>query len=79
MNVGSDFDLRIMSGIKSKEVMDTIYQNYSAEFGMGLGDYGLYNLDEKLKSYLSRWLIWPFDGSTSFVVKLKIYKKELNR
>ena len=51
----------------------------SSHHGIGIGDYGLLNLDEKLKSYLSRWLIWPFDGSTSFVVKLKIYKKELNR
>ena len=75
----SDFYLRVKNGIRSHEVMDEIYEGYKVKYGMGIGDYGLLNLDEKLKSYLSRWLIWPFDESSSFVVKLKIYKKDLNK
>jgi hypothetical protein len=75
----SDFYLRVKNGIRSHEVMEEIYEGYKLKYGMGIGDYGLLNLDEKLKSYLSRWLIWPFDESSSFVVKLKIYKKDLNK
>jgi len=79
LDKNSNFYLRVKNGIRSHEVMEEIYSAYKEKHGIGIGDYGLLNLDEKLKSYLSRWLIWPFDGSTSFVVKLKIYKKELNR
>lgn len=75
----SNFYLRVKNGIRSHEVMEEIYIGYKEKHGIGIGDFGLLNLDEKLKSYLSRWLIWPFDESTSFVVKLKIYKKDLNR
>ncbi len=75
----SNFYLRVKNGIRSHEVMEEIYEGYKLKYGMGIGDYGLLNLDEKLKSYLSRWLIWPFDESSSFVVKLKIYKKDLNK
>ncbi len=73
----SDFYLRVKNGIRSHEVMEEMYEGYKKKYGMGIGDYGLLNLDEKLKSYLSRWLIWPFDGDSSFVVKLKIYKKRI--
>lgn len=71
----SDFYLRVKNGIRSHEVMDEMYEGYKKKYGMGIGDYGLLNLDDKLKSYLSRWLIWPFDEKSSFVIKLKIYKK----
>ena len=73
----SNFYLRVKNGIRSHEVMEEMYEGYKKKYGMGIGDYGLLNLDEKLKSYLSRWLIWPFDEGSSFVVKLKIYKKRL--
>jgi hypothetical protein len=73
----SDFYLRVKNGIRSHEVMEEMYEGYKKKYGMGIGDYGLLNLDDKLKSYLSRWLIWPFDEKSSFVVKLKIYKKDL--
>ncbi len=73
----SNFYLRVKNGIRSHEVMEEMYEGYKKKYGMGIGDYGLLNLDEKLKSYLSRWLIWPFDEDSSFVVKLKIYKKRL--
>jgi len=75
VDIGSRFYLRVKNGIKSHEVMDEIYEGYKEKYGIGLGDYGLLNLDEKLKSYLSRWLIWPFDDKSAFIVKLKIYKK----
>jgi hypothetical protein len=75
VDIGSKFYLEVENGIKSHEVMEEIYKDYKEKYGIGLGDYGLLNLDEKLKSYLSKWLIWPFDNKSEFVVKLKIYKK----
>ncbi len=78
VDIGSDFYLKIKKGIDNLEVMEEIYEEYIEKYGIGLGDYGLLNLDEKLVPYLSKWLIWPYDGKSSFIVKLKIYKKEFN-
>lgn len=77
VDIGSNFYLRVKNGIRSYEVMEEIYEGYKLKYGVGLGDYGLLNLDEKLKPYLSRWLIWPYDKKSAFIVKLKIYKKIL--
>ncbi|MCK5762237.1 MAG: hypothetical protein KAH16_05000 [Candidatus Izimaplasma sp.] len=74
-NIGSDFHLRVKNGIKNYEVMEEIYEGYKLKYGIGLGDYGLLNLDEKLTPYLSKWLLWPYDDKSVFVVKLKIYQK----
>ncbi len=76
LNNGSNFELRVRSSIKSVEIMNDIYNSYKDMYGMGLGDYGLYNLDDKFESAAGRWLIWPFTKETSFVVKLKIYTKK---
>jgi len=76
VDMGSSFYLRVKNGIKNYEVMEEIYEGYKAKYGVGLGDYGLLNLDEKLVPYLSRWLIWPYDNKSAFIVKLKIYKKK---
>ena len=59
------------------EMAERVYEGYKKKYGIGLGDYGLLNLDEKLEPYLSRWLIWPYDEKSAFIVKLKIYKKIL--
>jgi len=75
VDIGSSFHLRVKNGIKNHEVMEEIYEGYKSKYGIGLGDYGLLNLDEKLVPYLSRWLIWPYDDKSVFIVKLKIYKK----
>lgn len=71
----SGFYRRVKNSIKNYSVMEELYEGYKKKYGMGLGDYGLYNLDGKLKETLSRWLVWPFDEESSFVVKLKIYLK----
>ena len=75
LDVGSDFEIRVSNGIRSKIVMDEIYEGYKEKYGMGLGDYGLYNLDQLMITDLSRWMIWSFDEKTKFAVKLKIYKR----
>ncbi|AIO18896.1 hypothetical protein KQ51_01017 [Candidatus Izimaplasma bacterium HR1] len=80
VNVGSEFDLRITSGIKDRNIMDHIYEQYTKKYGMGLGDFGLYNLDEKINAGIYKWLKWPFKDNTNLIIKLKIYEKsKLNK
>lgn len=76
VDIGSKFDLRVQAGIKSRHVMDEIYEGYISKFGMGLGDYGLFSLDREMKSLVSRWMIWPFTEKVNFVIKVKIYNKK---
>lgn len=76
---GSEFYYRIINGIQSHDVMEEIYLGYQRKYGVGLGDYGLINLDDKLHSTLSKWLLWEFDNEKMFVVKLKVYKKNNNK
>lgn len=77
VNVDSDFDRRVKHSINNKDVMDSIYDNYSTKYGMGFGDYGLYSLDERISSLKHRWFIWPFNENTNLVIKLKIYNEKL--
>ena len=72
----SGFYRRVKNGIKNFDVMEEIYEGYKKKYGMGLGDYGLYNLDDKLHQHISRWLIWPKDDEESYIIKLKIYNQK---
>ena len=74
LNVGSDFHLRVANSIRNKSVMDEIYDRYQQKYGMGLGDYGLFNLNEQMITEHSRWLLWPFTTEREFAIKLNIYK-----
>jgi len=69
----SGFYRRVKNSIKNYDVMEEIYEGYKKKYGMGLGDYGLYNLDDKMQTIVSRWLIWPKNEESSYIVKLKIY------
>ena len=71
----SDFIRNIISKIDDYQQMEKIYDNYVGDYGMGFGDFGLLDLDEKLEVISSKWVIWPFDDKSSFVVKIKVYKK----
>ncbi|MCF7926745.1 MAG: hypothetical protein K9L74_04150 [Candidatus Izimaplasma sp.] len=71
----SKFSRRIKNAITHKEIMDSIYQEYQDEYGMGLGDFGLYDLDQTLETRLEKWLLWPVSNEKNYVVKLKIYNK----
>ena len=74
---GTEFDQLIKKAIQSKKEMDKIYLYYLNKYGYGLGDFGLYNLDELLKTINYRWIIWPFDSDISMVVKIKAYVRKL--
>ena len=72
----SDFYRRVEYVIGNYDVMEEIYEGYKKNYGMGLGDFGLYHLDENVDSTLSKWLIWPYTENRSFIVKLKIFIKK---
>ena len=73
LQVGSEYYQRIKNAIGSKEVIDSIYQDYFGEYGYGFGDYGLYNLDQKISPIRERWMLWEFSQYKHFLIKLKIY------
>jgi hypothetical protein len=75
LEIKSGFYRRVANSIKNYSVMEELYDGYKEKYGMGLGDYGLYNLGFLARSTLSRWLIWPYDEVSSFIVKLEIYSK----
>jgi len=77
LNKDSGFYRRVKNSIRNHSVMEELYEGYKKKYGMGLGDFGLYNLDDKLHQTLSRWLLWPFDNESSFVVKLNIYRNRM--
>ena len=72
---GTEFDQLIKKAIQSKKETDKVYQYYQEKYGYGLGDFGLYDLDDSMKVINYRWMIWPFDQDISMVVKIKAYKK----
>lgn len=72
----SDFYKKVVAVKDDFHMIEEIYNEYASTYGMGLGDYGLYNLDSKIKSIQSEWLIWPFDEKRGFIVKLTVYKKK---
>jgi hypothetical protein len=72
---GSMFHKRIANEINNIEMMNSIHKEYVGQYGMGLGDYGLYNLDKKMHEINSKWLLWTFTEKRSYAVKLKIYIK----
>lgn len=66
MNAKKDF---------SKKRMDQIYNEYFDTFGFGMGDLGLYLLNESMSLLKEEWLLWPFEERSEMIVKLSIYKK----
>ena len=76
MKNDSEFHKRIRASLMSYDVMESIYQNYVKEYGMGIGDYGLYHLEQRLVSNIGKWLLWPLKKESSFLVRCKVYKKK---
>ncbi len=57
----------------SNERMNKICTNYFKEYGFGMGDLGLYLLNESMELLNEEWLLWPFDDNSEMIVKLSIY------
>ncbi|MCF7925444.1 MAG: hypothetical protein K9L26_02825 [Candidatus Izimaplasma sp.] len=72
IETGSQFDKEVREALNDDH-MDQRYQRYVSEYGMGLGDYGLYSLDQLLNKAFDKWLIWPFSENKQYVVKVNIY------
>ena len=81
--VGSDiftikedsFSRKIKNSIESKEVMEEIYLEYHKNYGFGLGDYGLYSIEQSLEKIRSRWLLWKQSKQQTYAVKFCAFEK----
>lgn len=60
----------IVSNIFDNAWMDAFLEQYTNEFGYGLGSYGHMEMEENLKEAVHKWMIWPFDSTRSLVVKI---------
>ena len=74
---GTYFFNRVSHSIKNREIMNSIYDEYSSKYGMGLGDYGIYNLDQELQCEHDSWHLWDFTEKIRFAIKLKTYRKKI--
>lgn len=72
----SDFIKRIKKN-PSNEAIDKVYDKYFEDYGFGMGDLGLYLLNDLMKLQSYEWLLWPFANDSEMVVKLGIYKNNL--
>jgi hypothetical protein len=54
--------------------MDEFYLKYLNQYGMGFGDFGLFDLDQMIDCIDGSWMKWEFDESRVFLIKTKIYK-----
>lgn len=42
---------------------------YVAEYGMGLGNYGLYDMSDKMTEIAKKWFLWPFSEERCMIVE----------
>jgi len=71
----SEFMRNTKKIIDNKEAMDKLYKEYQSDYGFGMGDAGLFLLNDLINEVEREWLIWPFSSSIDMVVELAIYKK----
>lgn len=60
----------LLSHIDDKEFIGGFYDSYVAQYGRGISSFGMDNLFERLEILESKWLLWPFDESRTFLVKM---------
>jgi hypothetical protein len=71
----SSFGKSILESSKQNTLSQT-YTDYFDEYGMGLGDYGLYHLDHMMDKINESYIIWPFNSNKHFLIKMCIYKNK---
>ena len=59
--------------LNSKIAMDKYHEDYHKKYGFGLGDFGLYDLEEELSINTYEWIEWPFSKNKSMIVKIVTY------
>jgi hypothetical protein len=65
----------IEKNIDDFDKIERIYQDYVNSYGMGLGDYGLYDVSSHMKTVSSEWIVWPKNNSESYIVKRLVLSK----
>ena len=60
----------IKNNIADSSWMDAFLEQYTNEWGYGLGTYGHLEMEEHLVETDYKWLIWPFDKDRRLIVKI---------
>lgn len=60
---------------KTETSYDAVINDYVEIYGMGLGNYGLYHLEQHLKMLAHKWFLWQFDEKRSMVVKGVVFER----
>lgn len=71
----ANYDSDFYKKIDSLNNLDIILKKYQNNYGIGLGDFGLLNLNEILSIKSTKWFEWPFNKQKCFFVKVNEYKK----
>ena len=53
----------------ARQTFQEAYDVYYQEYGMGLGHYGIYEMEEHMKTFDQCWLKWPMEGERCIFVK----------
>ncbi len=61
---GGNYDLAY-----ERQSFQEAYDVYHQEYGMGLGHYGIYEMEEHMKTFDQCWLKWPIEGERCIFVK----------
>lgn len=76
--VFSDFLEDVPEGAYSQRFdsigFEDVYRQYEAVYGMGLGRFGLYDLESRCHILDSKWFLWPFDNNRNLFVKGSIFE-----
>ncbi|HOO44042.1 MAG TPA: hypothetical protein PKU69_03130 [Bacillota bacterium] len=64
--------------LKTVDDLDDYHKKYIDTYGLGLGDYGLEDMNSKAKRISSKWLEWPFTKNMAIFVKVELFVKNAN-
>lgn len=67
--------LELTTHIDDTKFVDGVVDHYVSQYGHGISSYGMENLFRRLSVLDSKWLLWPFDPSRVFLVKLNVGRK----
>ncbi len=75
--LGSDFHKEIQNTFNEIEKMENLYQLYIRKYGIGVGDFGILNMEEFISPIAFKWFEWPFDEKRLIYVKQELFKNNV--
>ncbi len=72
----SEVDLELDSKITDNLEIQKYHSDYNNKYGLGLGDFGLKNLEIYLNLVDYKWIKWPFSNEKNIYVKIGVFLNE---